>query len=181
MTKPASRRGRAAQNAYAVHPIDVYPHNSRERLLDETLRPEDTIDLYGHCAAFCADDREPSGLTVAEHGPWCGSVAAVFVDGKDSDGERFSIAGNLVRLYTHGVYAHAELRSDLPRWHDPFVRLSLIGKNAAMDKGDDEAATVLLPAGEVRRMAAALLHLADTADRLLDDMNESKARRRRDT
>jgi hypothetical protein len=154
----------------AVYPIADYPDNSLERIMDESLRPSDTIDIYGYCAPFCADDRPPGGLTVAEHGPWCTSRFRGTVEGRDERGASCSIFGSLVKLYTHGVYRHSELLSDLPRWHNTFVRLSV---------GDDAGPEVLLPVGEARRLAAGLTYLADAADDLIDDINSSVVERKR--
>lgn len=163
----------ARTTTLAVYPIADYPEDNLERLMDESLRPEDTIDLCGHCTTFCAHDL-PRSSSVDEHGPWCSSLHGAALEGRDATGADFSIFANLVSLYTHGVYRRSQLTADKHLWHEPLVRLGLISKNITPDQDDDEAANFFLTVGDARRLAAGLTYLADAADHLLGDLNRPR-------
>ncbi len=101
-------------------------------------------------------------------------MSAVTVEGHDPQGsQRWLSAWCLAKLYTHGTYRTDDLHRGLER-HRPLVRIEL-------EDGEDHAdgAVMLLSVGEVRRLAAGLLHAADPADELDRDLNGAVAKRRR--
>ena len=76
--------------------------------------------------------------------------------------------------YVHGVYRREDARHGVTDTR--FIRLSLVGA-AFSDDLNDEGTKVSFTSGEVRRLAAALIHIADAADMLDRDLNDAKARR----
>jgi len=101
-------------------------------------------------------------MTVEDHGgPWCESLSIGYIDGYTDDGRVMPLGLHLVRPFLHGTYMRedADMRGDL---HD--TRLMFV-VNATSDH-DDERVEVFLSAGDVRRLAASLLHAADHIDGL---------------
>ncbi len=107
----------------------------------------------GHCSTYCDHDQQ-QGATVEEHGPWCESPARGLVKGKGNDGERLEVCATLTSRYQHGVYPDV---ADPEAVENP----EYIALHVGEYPGD---LVTYLRVGDVLRLAAALQHLAATAD-----------------
>ena len=126
------------------------------------VKDDGTIDLWGHCANFCAqahDGAPTSGRSVEDHGLWCTTNVGLSVDGRFNDGERTVIAVQLSQPYTHGTYLAGVARASYK------ARGVTLVINADSDD-DEERVEVHMKASDVRSLAAALLHAADNLERL---------------
>jgi hypothetical protein len=139
-------------------------------VLEETEIEPAYVDLWGYCVSFCAQNDMPvQGASVDEHGPWCTSTGVGVPATRVEAGTRDFLSARLHALYTHGLYERQELDTSAA-WNQTLIVVST--------RDDDPEAEFALTVGDARGYAAALLHLADAADRLLDDPNRALVRRK---
>lgn len=144
--------------------------------------PEETIELWGHCADFCesSDSERTNGLAVGEHGLWCRSLSTASVDGKDEHGERAYVAAQAAEPYHHGTYRREDVYGNIG---GATVHLVLAGEGIAPDSDEHEgndARYLVLSVGDAYRLAAGLVKAAEVADRRDRDFNGAKRRRETD-
>ena len=139
----------------------------------ERSRDDATVVSYGHCADFCTLEGPTHGQTVEEHGPWCMTPFTGEARGVDNNRQPVELYLDLVERYWHGVYRREDVYG---RSTERYIRLTVAGEGFPEDVNDD-AAKIYLSSGEIRRLAAALIHTADAADMLTDNINDARARR----
>ncbi|MFD6283480.1 hypothetical protein ACFWD3_06360 [Micrococcus luteus] len=116
------------------------------------------IPVYGRCAPWCQTDGPASGQTVAEHGHVC-EGRGFPVDAWGAREDARTVWASLVQHYRHGAYAPEDVHG---RPAVPLVQL-------VWEDDHPEASQVwgaFITPSSARSLAAALVRLADTAERL---------------
>lgn len=169
---------RPTEPTLAVMPIADHPAPGTK---PPVITDADSIRLVGQCAPFCALEHVPAmASSVDDHGPWCTSLSCAGISARDDCGEHLYIDACLVALYTNGVYKHSELAANRDLWRDTFVRLTLVPDSSIPIEGEP-AVNAFISIGDARRLAAALSHAADMADRLDRNLNDALAERAQPT
>lgn len=138
-------------------PAPVFPSPTLPEPCGSDQDP-DLIPVYGHCAPFCSMDGPASGQTVAEHGHVCeGRGFPVAAWGAREDAR--TVWASLVQHYRHGAYAPEDVTG---RPAVPLVQL--VWEDAGSTTG--QAWGAFITPSSARSLAAALVHLADTAEGL---------------
>lgn len=138
-------------------PAPAFPSRVRPDY-DEADRAAGLVPHYGHCAPWCQTDGPASGQTVAEHGHVC-EGRGFPVDAWGAREDARTIWASLVQHYRHGAYAPEDVTG---RPAMPLVQL--IWEDAGSTTG--QAWGAFITPSSARSLAAALVHLADTAERL---------------
>ncbi|WP_413450204.1 hypothetical protein AA0Y32_06000 [Georgenia phoenicis] len=145
--------------------------------VDETYSgheaPEGFVSTYGWCAWFCAVDIGLSnrGTSISDHGVWCEQRVGKTFQGLRADGTPESVGVDVVQPYLHGVYKKADAYANHVA-REQYVRVTL----GAWEDDDEQRHEAYLAPSEVRSLARALLHAADSLENVAQPLRRKSER-----